>query len=29
LELLKDCKIPKVREFIARRLATLSLAGTK
>jgi HEAT repeat protein len=29
LELLKACKIPKVREFIARRLATLSLTSAK
>jgi len=29
LELLKVCKIPKVREFIARRLATQSLTSTK
>jgi putative membrane-bound dehydrogenase-like protein len=29
LELLKVCKIPKVREFIARRLATMSLTSAK
>jgi hypothetical protein len=27
--LLKECRIPKVREFIARRLATESLAASK
>ena len=27
--LLKQCKIPVVREFIARRLATLSLTSAK
>jgi hypothetical protein len=29
LELLKLCKIPQVREFIARRLATISLTSAK
>jgi putative membrane-bound dehydrogenase-like protein len=29
LELLKACKIPKVREFIVRRLATMSLTSAK
>jgi putative membrane-bound dehydrogenase-like protein len=29
LELLKVCKIPKVREFIARRLATMSFTSVK
>ena len=29
LDLLRACKIPKIREFIARRLATASLASAK